>query len=158
MLIGPPQPNAVSYLPTPFKYSPSVLFCISGKSNYDFSILTLIVPIALTSRARVACLPRHGQNKKKAYKRDHFVGETLIASGWGYFDHKKEPHETLQVMEVQVAPFETCKEYKEAVYLPEMTDAQLCTHNQTSSGCHGDSGGRLCSWFAVIIVLLTCQY
>ena len=107
----------------------------SWKIDYDFAILELTTPIALTgeSKARAACLPT-------ASDKTFTAGTLFTVSGWGTTQWQGDQPHDLHFVKVPWVSDNQCKQAYSGI-----TDQMICAGNWVNGGvdsCQGDSGGN----------------
>ena len=110
--------------------------------GYDLSIIHLIKPVQLGTRAVPVCLPR------SSFSGDTLVGKIVRVSGWGHLKPGGSGPSVLHSVDVKVISKEQClASYMNTYHHTSMIqgiDTMICA-GQPSGGmdaCQGDSGGK----------------
>ena len=130
-----------------FFQHPNFAILQTGSHIFDYALLKLATPVQPSSFVGFVCLPFDNSNM--------FVGNMLVASGWGglYLDGESPPD--LHAVSLTGTSFSDCSmAHSQGV---EIIDAiHLCASVPFNTGgvCKGDSGGNLLVCNAVLSVVI----
>ena len=118
-----------------FLQHPNFQILETGSHVYDYALLKLAKPVQLSSTVGIVCLPFDNSNM--------FVGNMLVASGWGLFSYEgKSGPEVLYAVALTGISHSDCAMMQGIALRKEI---HLCASEPSHDGgvCKGDSGGNL---------------